>query len=39
MDGSVFDPNKVVDYIYNAPIKHPKVTKEALAKVNKWTVK
>lgn len=39
MDGSVFDPNKVVDYIYNAPIKHPKVTKEALAKVNKWKVK
>lgn len=39
MDGSVFDPNKVVDYIYNAPIKHPKVTKEALAKVNTWKVK
>lgn len=39
MDGSVFDPNKVVDYIYNTPIKHPKVTKEAMAKVNKWTVK
>jgi len=39
MDGSVFDPNKVVDYIYNAPIKHPKITKEALAKVNKWKVK
>jgi nitrate/nitrite transport system substrate-binding protein len=39
MDGSVFDPNKVVDYIYNAPIKHPKITKEALAKVNTWKVK
>ena len=39
MDGSVFDPNKVVDYIYNSPIKHPKITKEALAKVNKWKVK
>ncbi len=39
MDGSIFDPNKAVDYIYNAPIKHPKITKEALAKVNKWTVK
>jgi len=39
IDGSVFDPNKAVDYIYNAPIKHPKVTKEALAKVNKWKVK
>ncbi|MCX6074691.1 MAG: CmpA/NrtA family ABC transporter substrate-binding protein [Campylobacterales bacterium] len=39
IDGSIFDPNKAVDYIYNAPIKHPKITKEALAKVNKWTVK
>ncbi|MFA6189105.1 MAG: CmpA/NrtA family ABC transporter substrate-binding protein [Sulfuricurvum sp.] len=39
IDGSIFDPNKAVDYIYNAPIKHPKVTKEALAKVNKWKVK
>ena len=39
IDGSVFDPNKVVDYIYNSPIKHPKITKEALAKVNKWKVK
>ena len=39
IDGSVFDPNKAVDYIYNAPVKHPKITKEALAKVNKWKVK
>ncbi len=39
MDGLVFDPNKVVDYIYSTPIKHPKITKEALAKVNKWKVK
>jgi nitrate/nitrite transport system substrate-binding protein len=39
MDGSIFDPNKAVDYIYSAPIKHPKITKEALAKVNTWKVK
>jgi nitrate/nitrite transport system substrate-binding protein len=39
MDGSIFDPNKAVDYIFNAPIKHPKITKEALAKVNTWKVK
>jgi nitrate/nitrite transport system substrate-binding protein len=39
IDGSVFDPNKAVDYIYSAPVKHPKITKEALAKVNKWKVK
>ena len=39
IDGVTFDPNKSVDYIFNAPIKSPKITKEALAKVNKWTVK
>lgn len=39
MDGVTFDPNKSVDYIFNAPIKSPKITKAALAKVNKWTVK
>ncbi|MGD9717168.1 MAG: CmpA/NrtA family ABC transporter substrate-binding protein [Sulfuricurvum sp.] len=38
IDGVTFDPNKAVDYIYNAPIKSPKITKEALAKVNKWSV-
>lgn len=39
MDGSIFDPNKAVDYIFSASIKHPKITKEALAKVNTWKVK
>lgn len=39
IDGVAFDPNKSVDYIYNAPIKSPKITKEALMKVNKWSVK
>jgi nitrate/nitrite transport system substrate-binding protein len=38
IDGVTFDPNKAVDYIYNTPIKSPKITKEALAKVNKWSV-
>lgn len=38
IDGVTFDPNKAVDYIYNAPIKSPKITKEALLKVNKWKV-
>lgn len=38
-DGVTFDSNKAVDYIFNAPIKSPKITKEALAKVNKWKVK
>lgn len=39
IDGVTFDSNKAVDYIFNAPIKSPKITKEALAKVNKWKVK
>jgi len=39
IDGVTFDPNKSVDYIYNAPIKSPKITKEALMKVNNWKVK
>ena len=39
IDGVTFDPNQAVNYIYNAPIKSPKITKEALAKVNKWSVK
>lgn len=38
IDGVTFDPNKAVDYIYNAPIKSTKITKEALLKVNKWSV-
>lgn len=38
IDGVTFDPNKSVDYIYNAPIKSPKITKEALLKVNNWKV-
>lgn len=38
IDGVAFDPNKSVDYIFNAPIKSPKITKEALMKVNNWKV-
>jgi nitrate/nitrite transport system substrate-binding protein len=38
IDGVTFDPNKSVDYIFNAPIKSPKITKEALMKVNTWKV-
>jgi nitrate/nitrite transport system substrate-binding protein len=38
IDGVTFDPNKAVDYIYNAPIKSPRITKEALLKVNNWKV-
>jgi nitrate/nitrite transport system substrate-binding protein len=38
IDGVTFDPNKSVDYIYNTPIKSPKITKEALMKVNNWKV-
>lgn len=38
IDGVTFDPNKSVDYIYSAPIKSPKITKEALMKVNNWKV-
>lgn len=38
IDGVTFDPNKAVDYIYNAPIKSPKITKEALLKVNHWKI-
>lgn len=38
IDGVTFDPNKSVDYIFNAPIKSPKITKEALKKVNTWKV-
>ncbi|HQR74354.1 MAG TPA: CmpA/NrtA family ABC transporter substrate-binding protein [Sulfurovum sp.] len=39
IDGVTFDSNQAVDYIFNAPIKSPKITKEALAEVNKWQVK
>ena len=38
IDGAIYDPNKAVEYIFNAKIKHPKVTKEELMKVNSWSV-
>jgi nitrate/nitrite transport system substrate-binding protein len=38
IDGSIFDPNAVLEYIFTAAIKHPKVSKEALAKLNTWSV-
>ncbi len=39
IDGKTFDPNKVVEYIYSFDVKHTKVTKDELAKVNAWSVK
>ena len=38
LDGKVWDPNKAVDYIYSFEVTNPKVSKEELMKVNKWTV-
>ncbi len=38
LDGKVWDPNKAVDYIYGFEVTNPKVSKEELMKVNKWTV-
>jgi len=38
-DGSVWDPNKAVEYIYDTfSVTHPKVNKADLAKANQWTV-
>ena len=39
IDGKVFDPNKAVEYIYSFDVKHPKVSQEALLKVNSWNVR
>lgn len=38
LDGKIWDPNKAVDYIYSFEVTNPKVSKEELMKVNKWTV-
>jgi len=38
LDGKVWDPNKAVEYIYGFEVTNPKVSKEELMKVNKWTV-
>ena len=38
LDGKVWDPNKAVEYIYAFEVTNPKVSKEELMKVNKWTV-
>lgn len=38
IDGKVFDPNKVIEYIYGFDVKHTKVSKEELAKANVWSV-
>ncbi len=38
IDGKVYDPNKAVEYIYDVKVQHAKVSQEALAKVNTWTV-
>lgn len=38
LDGKVWDPNKAVDYIYDFKVQNSLVSKEDLAKANKWTV-
>ncbi len=38
IDGKVWDPNKAVDYIYDFDVQNSLVSKEDLAKANKWTV-
>jgi len=38
LDGKVWDPNKAVDYIYDFKVQNSLVSKEELAKANKWTV-
>jgi nitrate/nitrite transport system substrate-binding protein len=39
VDGKVYDPAEAVEYIYSFKVKHPKVSKEALAAVNGWHIK
>ncbi|CAA6802451.1 MAG: Nitrate ABC transporter, nitrate-binding protein, partial [uncultured Sulfurovum sp.] len=38
IDGKVWDPNKAVEYIFDAKVVNSKVSKEALAKANDWKV-
>ena len=38
IDGKVWDPNKAVEYIFDAEVVNSKVSKEALVKANSWTV-
>lgn len=38
LDGKVWDPNKAVDYIFDATVTSPKVSKEELQKANTWQV-
>ncbi|WP_419763769.1 MAG: CmpA/NrtA family ABC transporter substrate-binding protein [Arcobacter sp.] len=38
LDGKVWDPNKAVDYIYDFKVHNSLVSKEELAKANKWSV-
>ncbi|WP_298752270.1 CmpA/NrtA family ABC transporter substrate-binding protein [uncultured Arcobacter sp.] len=38
LDGKVWDPNKAVDYIYDFKVQNSLVSKEELAKANKWIV-
>lgn len=38
MDKKVWDPNKAVEYIYGFEVTAPKVSKEELLKLNKWSV-
>ncbi|CAA6812391.1 MAG: Nitrate ABC transporter, nitrate-binding protein, partial [uncultured Sulfurovum sp.] len=38
IDGKVWDPNKAVEYIFDAKVVNSKVSKEDLLKVNDWKV-
>ena len=38
IDGKVWDPNKAVEYIFDAQVVNSKVSKEELVKANSWTV-
>jgi len=38
LDGRVWDPNKAVDYIFDAKVQNSLVSKEDLMKVNNWKV-
>jgi nitrate/nitrite transport system substrate-binding protein len=38
IDGKVWDPNKAVEYIFDAEVVNSKVSKEELVKTNSWSV-
>lgn len=38
LDGKVWDPNKAVDYIFDAKVQNSLVSKEDLMKANTWSV-